>query len=106
MAKRAVKWTKTAEIQYVGILEYWTKRNQSNAYSKKLIGVVAELTKLIAETPLIFRATDFRDTRVASMGHFSLFYKVTKRHIIVTAFWDNRQDLKKLLEILQKNGND
>jgi len=36
------------------------------------------------------------------MGHFSLFYKLDKNTIIITAFWDNRQDPKQLLEIVKK----
>jgi len=34
------------------------------------------------------------------MGNFSIYYKITVDSIIVTAFWDNRQSSKKLLEIL------
>ncbi len=49
MAKRIVRWTRTADIQYVGILEYWVKRNKSNTFSKKLIAIVAERTKQIAK---------------------------------------------------------
>ncbi len=101
MAERIVIWTRTADIQFAGILEYWVRRNKSNAYSKKLIEIVAERTKQIAKSPFIYKSTDFKDTRVASLGNFSLFYKVTEREIIITAFWDNRQDPKKLLRILK-----
>lgn len=73
MAKRTVKWTRTADIQFIGILEYWVNRNKSNTYSKKLIKVVNERTKLIAKTPFIYKQTDFKNTRVASLGHFSIF---------------------------------
>lgn len=78
MAKRTIKWTRTADIQYVGILEYWFKRKQSNIYSKKLIKIVSERTKQIAETPFIFKSADFKDTRIASLGNFSILYKVTR----------------------------
>ncbi|NCT19340.1 MAG: type II toxin-antitoxin system RelE/ParE family toxin [Flavobacteriia bacterium] len=100
MAKRNVIWTRTADIQFIGILEYWVKRNKSNIYSKKLVKLVSERTWQIAEKPLIFKATDFKDVRVASLGNFSIYYKVSGENIIVTAFWDNRQDPKKLLKIL------
>lgn len=100
MAKRNVIWTRTADIQFVGILEYWVKRNKSNTFSKHLIEIVAERTKQISETPLIYMAAGFKDTRVASLGNFSLFYKTTHEEIIITAFWDNRQSPKKLLQIL------
>jgi plasmid stabilization system protein ParE len=100
MAKRNIRWTRTADIQYVGILEYWVKRNKSATYSKKLIKIVADRTKQIAETPLIYKKADFKDTRIASLGNYSIFYKVSEQEIIITAFWDNRQNPKKLLKIL------
>lgn len=63
--------------------------------------LVAERTKQIADKPLIYKATDFKDVRVASLGNFSIYYKVSEKEIIITAFWDNRQDPKKLLNILE-----
>lgn len=101
MAKRTVRWTRTADIQYVGILEYWVKRNKSAIYSKKLIKIVAEQTRQIAETPFIYKKTDFKEIRVASIGNFSIFYNVTREEILITAFWDNRQDPKKLVNVLK-----
>src|SRR6056297_1891146 len=101
MAKRNVVWTKTADIQFVGILEYWIKRNKSISYSNKLIQLVSKRTKQITANPFVYKSTDFKDTRVTSLGHFSIYYKVTTYQIIITAFWDNRQDHTKLLKILQ-----
>ncbi|RKE94674.1 type II toxin-antitoxin system RelE/ParE family toxin [Ichthyenterobacterium magnum] len=101
MAKLNIIWTRTADIQFIGILEYWVKRNKSNSYSKKLLKLVTERTKQIAEKPLIYKATDFQDTRVASLGNFSIYYKFNDSEIIISAFWDNRQNPKKLLKILK-----
>jgi hypothetical protein len=100
MAKRTVIWTKTADIQFVGILEFWVKRNKSSTYSKKLIKRVSERTNQIAQTPFTYKSTDFKDLRIASLGNFSIYYKVTNMTIIVSAFSDNRQDPKKLLKLL------
>jgi plasmid stabilization system protein ParE len=101
MAKRNVVWTRTADLQFVGILEYWVKRNKSNSYSKKLVELVAEEAEQISKTPFVYKLGDFKDTRVASLGNFSIYFKVAKTQIIISAFWDNRQDPKKLLKILQ-----
>ncbi len=101
MAERNVIWTRTADLQLVGILEYWVKRNKSNTYSIKLVKLVSEKTTQIAETPLIYKATDFLDIRVASLGNYSIYFKFTDTELIISAFWDNRQDPKKLLEILK-----
>ena len=100
MAKRNVIWTRTADIQFVGILKYWVNKNKSNTYSKKLVKLVSDRTKQIAQQPLIFKATDFKDTRVASLGNFSIYYKFNDEEITITAFWDNRQNPKELLKIL------
>ncbi|MDN6317903.1 MAG: type II toxin-antitoxin system RelE/ParE family toxin [Lactococcus lactis] len=100
MAQRTIKWTRTADIQYVGVLEYWVKHNKSTAFSKKLIRIVAERTKQIAASPFIYKKTDFKETRVASLGNFSIYYKISEEHILITAFWDNRQDPKILLKVL------
>lgn len=101
MAKKKIVWTETAARQRRSILEYWLHRNKSNAYPLKLLRLSNEKANQIAVNPLLYKAADFPGTRVAAMGHFSLFYKVSDNTIIITAFWDNRQDLKKLLEILK-----
>lgn len=99
MAKRTVVWTRTVDLQLVGVLEYWVKGNTSNSYSKKLVKLISERTKQIASKPFACKATDFKDIRVASLENFSIYYKISDKEII-TAFWDNRQDPKKLLKIL------
>ncbi|MCX7544711.1 type II toxin-antitoxin system RelE/ParE family toxin [Marinicella gelatinilytica] len=68
---------------------------------KKLIETVSKKTNQIAESPFIYKRANFKDTRVASLENFSIFYKVSDKEILITAFWDNRQDPNNLLEILQ-----
>ena len=105
MAKRSVKWTKTADIQLVGVLEYWVKRNKSSTYSKKLLSKVIERTEQISKNPFSYKKTDFKDIRISALKNFSILYKVTSNYIVITAFWDNRQDPKKLLAILKSTRN-
>ena len=65
--------------------------------------LVWERTEFIAENPNASVPTSFPETRRASLGHYGLFYKVTKTRVIITAFWDNRQDPKKLYDLLKDN---
>ena len=58
-------------------------------------------TTRISEKPFIHKATDFKDVIVGSLKNFSIHYKASEEQIIVTAFWDNRQNPKKLLEIVK-----
>ena len=86
------------------MLECWSigskEISQANIL-KKLLRLVTERTLQISENPFIYKSTGFKDVRVASLGNFSLYYKLTDEQIIVTAFWDNRQNPKKLLDILE-----
>lgn len=101
MAKKTVVWTETAAKQRREILRYWTVRNGSATYAKKLIKLISARVKVIKTNPEAFKFTVFPGTRISAMGHFSILYKISKTQIIVTSFWDNRQDPGKLLEILK-----
>lgn len=101
MVRRQIIWTKTADVQFLDVLEYWVNRNKSNKFSIKLLNEVSKRTIQIAESPLIFKKADFPNTRVASLNNYSIFYKVEPDKLIITAFWDNRQNPKSLLEILK-----
>ena len=98
MAKRVVVWTITASKQRREILRYWTEKNGSTLYAAKLIKIIKIRIQTISRNPDAFKPTSFNDVRVSSMGHFSLYYKINETELIVVAFWDNRQDPKKLLE--------
>lgn len=101
MVKRTVVWTETVARQRREILKYWVKRNGTTTYAEKLIKLISEQVKVILTNPKLFKKADFPDTHVSALGHFSIFYKYTKASLIFTAFWDNRQDPKKLLDILK-----
>jgi len=66
------------------------------------MGLVSDRTEQIAKNPFVYKSADFKDTRVASLGPFSVCYRVFDDRIILTAFWDNRQYPRKLLNILKK----
>lgn len=100
MAKRKIVWTETAAKQRREILKYWTERNKSTTFAEKLIEITAVHLKVISKNPEAFKETEINEVRESAMGHFSLFYKITPDQIIVIAFWDNRQEPKKLLKAI------
>jgi len=102
MGKRTVVWTDTAARQRRAILKYWTKHNGSTVFAEDLIKLIADRIQIILRHPKSFKTTTYPETRESAMGHFSLFYKLNKNTLIITAFWDNRQDPKQLLEIVKK----
>ena len=102
MVKRSIVWTKTAARQRREILLFWTKRNRSISFAEKLIRLTEKRIQIILKHPESFKSATYPETRESAMGHFSIFYKFTKENLIITAFWDNRQDPKKLYEIINK----
>jgi hypothetical protein len=64
--------------------------------------LVSERTNQIAVNPYLYKLTDFNNVRVASLGNFSIFFKISEREIIIMAFWDNRQDPKQLEQLLDR----
>jgi plasmid stabilization system protein ParE len=100
MAKRTIVWTETAAKQRREVLRYWTELTKSTIYAEKLIKITARNIKIISKNPEAFKETEFEEVRESALGHFSLYYKITVKEIIVVAFWDNRQDPKKLLKAI------
>ena len=100
MAKRKIVWTETAAKQRREILRYWTERNNSKSYAEKLIEITVKHLKVISKNPEAFQESEIDEVRESAMGHFSLYYKITTNQIIVMAFWDNRQDPKKLFKAI------
>ncbi|TKB96955.1 type II toxin-antitoxin system RelE/ParE family toxin [Pedobacter cryophilus] len=102
MDKRSVVWTETAARQRREILKYWTLRNHSTQYAEKLIILTKKRINLILKNTSSYKLTNYPNTRESAMGHFSIYYKLLDEKLIITAFWDNRQDPKKMLDILTK----
>jgi plasmid stabilization system protein ParE len=101
MDKLKIFWTKNAINQRNYVLEYWAKRNKSNSFSKKLYIKINDRTSILSLQPEVGKIVNFPNTRTISMGHYSIFYKFQENKIIITAFWDNRQDPNKLLQFLK-----
>ena len=101
MAKKSVVWTETAIKQRREILKYWTLRNKSTLYAEKRLGLIRDRINTIIKNPDAGKPTSHPITREAAMGNFSIYYKITSQHIIITGFWDNRQDPEKILKLLK-----
>lgn len=101
MVKLTIVWTDTALKQRNVVFNYWNERNKSNQYSKKLKSAITLRTNQLIEFPELGKKVDFKNTRVISLGHFNIFYQELNNKIIITAFWDNRNDTDRLLQLLK-----
>lgn len=103
MARLNVRWTLTAIKQRNQVFEYWNDRNKSTSFSIKLNHKIKERLTVLKTNPLIGKQTEYKDTRVISLGHYSILYKQIEHNLIITGFWDNRQNPKTLLDYLKNN---
>ncbi len=102
MAELTIFWTNTALKQRNYTFEYWNERNKSTTYSKKLNLSIKERTNILKTNPELGKKTEFKNTRAISLGHYTILYKKIDSKIIITGFWDNRQDPEKLLKFLNQ----
>jgi|SaaInl0LU_22_DNA_1037365.scaffolds.fasta_scaffold78087_1 plasmid stabilization system protein ParE len=102
MARLKLFWTETALNQRTDTFKFWNDKNNSNLYSKRLALIIKDRTDRLLVFPEIDRKINFKNIRVISIEHFSLFYEIVEDKIVITSFWDNRRDPKKLLKLLKK----
>lgn len=100
-----IEWTKIAEYQLTDILEYWDRRNLSRSYSSKLSKEVIKQVDFISLNPLSSQQLFSSKIRTSSLGNYSLFFEIKEDSIQILAFWDNRQDPKKLLAQIKREMN-
>jgi|WetSurMetagenome_2_1015567.scaffolds.fasta_scaffold350383_1 plasmid stabilization system protein ParE len=103
MKRTEIFWTATAVKQRNQVLDYWNERNKSKTYSKKLVIKIHDSLKLLKTNPQLGKKTDFMNNRIMSLGHYSILYREMSLKIVITGFWDNRQDPAKLLMFLKNN---
>ena len=91
MAKQVI-WTKLALENKLQILDYWSNRNKSNIYSKKLNSLFKEITKLLVEFPSIGKETDTSKVKHIIVRDYLMFYEDTEDAIVILHIWDGRQN--------------
>lgn len=96
MAKREVIWTKVSEIQLKEILDFFTKRNKSGQYSRKLYNKFKTELKIVAKNPEIGLKTKLDLIRGLIVDDYILFYEILEDKILILKVWDCRQNSDKL----------
>lgn len=97
MAKPKIIWSNRAKIKRYEILEFYIKRNKSNAYSRKLNNRINAELRLVLKYPDSGIKTNLKNIRGLIIGHFILFYEIAGETIFVHYIWDSRQDPDRLV---------
>ncbi len=98
MVKQII-WSKRALKERLEILEYWNKRNRSNAYSKKLDLLFVEKIEFLSIHPLIGKKTDIQTIRIKVVRDYLIFYEIHASEIHILSIKDGRQNPLKLKDL-------
>ena len=96
MARREVIWSKNSEIQLQEILEFFTKRNKSGLYSRKLYKKFKTELTTVSKNPDLGIKTKLDQIRGLIIEDYILFYEILEDRIIILKVWDCRQNPDKL----------
>jgi plasmid stabilization system protein ParE len=96
MAQRKIIWSRRAERKLFEILEFYTIRNKSTNYSRKLYNKFIKELKILKQKPHIGIMTDLEDVRGLIIEDFILFYEVSPEIITIHTVWDCRQNPESL----------
>jgi hypothetical protein len=92
MGNRQIKWSHRAEIKLFVILEFYTERNKSTQYSKKLYKKFTRNLALLNKQPDLGIGTEIESVRGLIVEDFILFYEATPHTIFVHTIRDCRQN--------------
>ncbi len=96
MASREIRWTIRAIQDKLAIYEYWTNRNKSILYAKKLENLFNEAVKVAAIYPTAGIKTAMTDVRIQIIKDYKIVYRIKEDLIEILTIWDTRQNPKNL----------
>lgn len=96
MAKKHIIWTKAARLDFKATLQFYTERNGSSDYSRKLADEIFRLIEKLQNNFFLGRQTSDSDVRVLIKGRFSIFYEIKEKEILILVVWDTRRNLDEL----------
>lgn len=99
---KPIVWSLNSKNDLKGIKKFFDTRNQSSAYSKKLLKTFRDSAKLIEKFPLLSIPTEYDNVRGFVILEYIIFYEIMSEHILVLCIWDCRQDPEQLNKILKK----
>lgn len=87
-----LRWTRQALDDRKEILNYWTKRNKSSEYSRKLDQDFKKSLELVKKYPNIGKPSEIIGVRLKIAKHYYIVYKETSEFIFVLNIWDTRRN--------------
>lgn len=99
---KPVVWSQSSKSDLKNIKKFYDTRNQSTAYSKKLLKTFRDSTKLIEKFPYLSIPTEYESVRGFVILEYIIFYEILIDHILVLMVWDTRRDPEQLNKKMKK----
>jgi plasmid stabilization system protein ParE len=97
LVRRKIIWSHRAEIKLFKILEFYSERNTSRKYSKKLYQKLNKELKILLKQPDIGIKTELESIRGLIIDDYILFYEFSNEIITIHTIWDCRQNPDNLI---------
>lgn len=101
MVKRKVDWSRNALFDLLEIMNYYSKRNKSNVYSKKLSRDISYKLKTIDFSVALPQKTTTKNLFYFTHNHVSVCFEILDDDLRVQLIIDDRRNpeiIKKLLK--------
>ena len=92
MAKLKVEWSINAVNELTDILDFYSQRNLSNQYSKKLFSRLMKYVEILSENPMLGIKTDEQNVRTLIIDNYQIIYEIKDDLILVSMIWDSRRN--------------
>ncbi len=92
MEKLNIVWSVTAIKKLDEILNFYSERNQSDTYSKKLYEKLMKDVRLLARTPMIGIKTRLTNVHGLIIDDFIIYYELKNKIVIILTVWDCAQN--------------
>ena len=88
-----IEWSPSAEMQLDEILKFYTRRNGSSRYSKRLKKEIWKILRIIHKNPYFGKLVPgYENRRRFSIGNFVLAYERVDGLVRICSFRDGRRD--------------
>lgn len=98
---KPIVWSPNAKNDLKRIKKYYDTRNQSSAFSKKLLKTFRDSAKLIDQFPLLSIPTEYDNVRGFVILDYIIFYEIMIEHILILIVWDCRRNPEQLKIIMK-----
>jgi len=82
-----------AQRQIINILEFYTERNKSEVYSKRLFRGFQKIFSLLKQRPFIGKKTSIEDVYVMIWGQFYIFYNFTETELNIITIKHQKENV-------------